>query len=53
MDPNELQTNSMSANHLQDLTSVITVRLYSHLEKEAIMSPDTEERKTAMDAGIS
>ena len=40
MDPQELQANSMSANHLKILTSVITDRLYSHLEKEAIMTPE-------------
>ena len=37
------------------LTSVIIDRLYAHLEKEAIMTPETERRKerTAMDARIS
>ena len=37
MDPKELQVNSMSA---KILTSVITDKLYSHLEKEAIMTPE-------------
>ena len=36
------------------LTSVITDRLYSHLEKEGIMTPEQrEERKIAMDVRIS
>ena len=36
------------------LTSAITDRLYSHLEKEAIMTPEQRGRKkTAMDARIS
>ena len=36
------------------LTSVITDRLYNHLEKESIMTQNKEEeRRTAMDAKIS
>ena len=41
MDHQELHVISMSANHLHKiLTSVITDRLYCHLEKEAIMTPE-------------
>ena len=41
MDPQELQANSMSAKPpSRSLTSVITDRLYNHLEKEAIMTPE-------------
>ena len=38
LDPQKLQANSMSAFKI--LTSVITDRLYRHLEKEAIMTPE-------------
>ena len=37
----------------KNLTSVITDRLYSHLEKKAIMTPEKKGGKTAMDARIS
>ena len=40
MDPQKLQANCMSATTFRILMSVITDRLYSHLEKEAIMTPE-------------
>ena len=45
MDPKNYRQIAYLPTTFKILTSVITDRLYSHLEKEAIMTPETKRRK--------